>query len=48
MIGTLLPRPMNRPPLAVRLFGHLFVGEMLSEPAGASHRHPLFELTVPA
>ena len=48
MIGTLLPGPMDRPPIAVRLLGHLFVGEMLSEPAGASHRHPVFELTVPA
>jgi hypothetical protein len=30
--------------LPVRLFGRLFVGDMLSDPAGESHRHPVFEL----
>ena len=33
-------------PLPLRLFGRIFVGEMLHDPAGASHRHPVFELSA--
>jgi deazaflavin-dependent oxidoreductase (nitroreductase family) len=32
-------------PLPLRLFGRIFVGEMVDDPAAASHRHPVFELT---
>lgn len=41
--GELIPYFMAFP-LPLRLFGRLFVGPMLQDPAAASHRHPVFEL----
>jgi deazaflavin-dependent oxidoreductase (nitroreductase family) len=42
--GELIPYVRSFP-LALRLFGRIFVGEVLRDPAAASHRRPVFELT---
>jgi hypothetical protein len=41
--GELIPYVRSFP-LPLRLFGRIFVGEILRDPAAASHRQPVFEL----